>query len=142
MTNTAKTLNSVLADAHVLYTKIHNFHWNIKGPQFIEIHEKTESYYNHFGELYDQTAERILQLGDKPLVTLKQILEHSGIKETEKNNFNAKEVFESLLFDFNYMKNKILEIEPLFETDISTTNLLQGEIEFLEKEIWMLESSI
>ena len=62
-------LNKNLANMQVLYVKLHNYHWNVKGINFKPIHEMTEAYYNYFAEQYDEVAERIVQLGGKPLVT-------------------------------------------------------------------------
>ena len=36
--NTISVLNQVLADEHVLLMKLRNFHWNVTGPHFRELH--------------------------------------------------------------------------------------------------------
>ncbi len=74
-------LNQNLADLHILYVKLHNYHWNIQGPQFVTIHKTTEEFYERVAELYDEIAERILQLGDKPLATVKGYIENAQLKE-------------------------------------------------------------
>jgi starvation-inducible DNA-binding protein len=132
-----------MADTQILYMKIHNFHWNVKGMHFMEIHQKTEGYYNHFGEFFDDVAERVLQLEGKPFVTLKSILENARIKENSKTEFSAKEVLTEVKTDFVFLHSEIKKIlNTVDEKDIPTTNLLQNQIEFLEKEIWILKSSI
>ena len=67
-------LNQNLADVQVLYVKLHNYHWNIKGPHFWGIHNVTEGYYDYLAKQYDDIAERILQLNGKPLTTMKSYL--------------------------------------------------------------------
>src|SRR6267142_469034 len=42
-----KILNTLLADEYVLYTKTRNYHWNVVGPQFNDLHK-------FFGEQYGQ----------------------------------------------------------------------------------------
>ena len=36
--NIAQYLNRLLADSYTLYLQTHNFHWNVTGPQFRELH--------------------------------------------------------------------------------------------------------
>lgn len=37
-------LNQNVADLHLIYVKLHNYHWNVKGLQFFQIHNATEGY--------------------------------------------------------------------------------------------------
>ncbi|MCG3720027.1 DNA starvation/stationary phase protection protein, partial [Aliarcobacter butzleri] len=46
MSNVIKQLKQIQADAHALYVKIHNFHWNVKGMDFHPVHSYTEGVYN------------------------------------------------------------------------------------------------
>jgi starvation-inducible DNA-binding protein len=86
-------LNKNLSNLQVLYVKLHNYHWNVKGMNFKPIHEMTEAYYDYFAEQYDEVAERIVQLGGKPFATLQDYLKSSTIKEENKNEFDAKICF-------------------------------------------------
>ena len=40
-----KELNQQVANWTVAYTKLHNFHWYVKGPNFFSLHEKFEELY-------------------------------------------------------------------------------------------------
>ena len=40
MTSTADQLNTLLADYQVHYQKLRNYHWNVRGPMFFELHLK------------------------------------------------------------------------------------------------------
>ena len=42
---TVVELNTLLADYHVYYQNLRNFHWNILGDNFFELHEKFEELY-------------------------------------------------------------------------------------------------
>lgn len=46
-----KQLLQMQADAHHLWVKFHNYHWNVKGLQFYSIHEYTEKAYEEMAEL-------------------------------------------------------------------------------------------
>jgi starvation-inducible DNA-binding protein len=139
-TETILKLNMLLADANVMFTKLHNFHWNVKGMQFYGLHLKTEEFYGTFATIYDDLAERILQLGGKPLVTLKQILATARIKEDERTNFEAKDIVKAMLEDFKFLHG---EFKALSENaDAITTAYADDQVGMLEKEIWMLRSML
>lgn len=65
-------LNEQVANWTVLYTKIHNFHWFVKGPHFFSLHVKFEELYNEASEHIDELAERILAIGGSPVATMKK----------------------------------------------------------------------
>ena len=44
-TNIAQGLKRLLADSYTLYLQTHNFHWNVTGPQFRELHLMFEEHY-------------------------------------------------------------------------------------------------
>lgn len=60
-----EVLNKQVADWSVLFTKLHNFHWYVKGPQFFTLHEKFEELYTESATHIDEIAERILAIGGK-----------------------------------------------------------------------------
>ena len=136
-------LNINLADVQVLYVKLHNYHWNIQGHFFHGIHTMTEGYYEHLAEQYDEIAERILQINGKPLTTMKSYLEKTGIEEVEKDNFNADDVLNGVINDFEYLKNEFIETSKYAEElrDLPTQALADENIAWLEKALWMLRSS-
>jgi len=78
---TAAALNALLADATVLWFKLHNDHWNVAGRQFFRLHEKYDELYRRWGEFVDLLAERVLTIGHKPIGTLAEALKTSAIKE-------------------------------------------------------------
>ncbi len=142
--NLINTLNSNLADIAVLYVKLHNYHWNVKGPQFFEVHKVTESYYEYFAEKYDELAERILQLGSKPFSSMKEYLENATIKEETGNDFSTGEVLKSVLSDFNYLVKKLRNTSDVasIEKDNTTVNMIDDIVQWLEKNIWMLNATV
>ncbi len=143
-TSIIQKLNQNLADLHILYVKLHNYHWNIQGPQFFTIHKATEEFYEHIAELYDEVAERILQLGAKPLATAKGYVENAQLKEEQPESFAAHEVANGLIHDFAHLRGEYNAILELAENngDVATANLVSEQIQWLEKSVWMLKSSL
>src|SRR6187401_1994868 len=56
-------LGRILADSYTLYLKTHNFHWNVTGPMFRELHLMFEEHYNELALAVDVIAERVRTLG-------------------------------------------------------------------------------
>src|SRR5688572_33358814 len=77
-----ESLNLVLVNYSVHYQKLRNYHWNVKGSDFFDLHEQFEQQYTEVLENIDVIAERIRVFGKTPLSTMKDYLEISEIKET------------------------------------------------------------
>lgn len=144
MNTTITLLNQIQADAHALYVKLHNYHWNVKGMYFYAIHNKTEELYDKMSELYDATAERAIQLGGKAVLTAGALAELTAIEEEKGESFDARTVLESIIKDLGYLKAKFQELATAADNqgDSTTVALAEGEIAELEKEIWMLNASV
>ncbi|MFW7381615.1 MAG: Dps family protein [Oligoflexus sp.] len=142
MANVIDQLNQLVADANVMFTKLHNYHWNVKGLQFYALHEQTEQAYNYFAELYDGLAERVLQLGGKPIVTLKEILQRTKISEENGQEFSAEYVIKTLLKDYQYFLGAFRELSGSADNDPTTTAYADEQVAKLEKEVWMLQSNL
>mgnify|MGYP002632805965 CR=1 FL=1 len=76
-------LNSLLADSYTLYLQTHNFHWNVTGPRFHDLHILFEGQYMELSTAVDEIAERIRALGEHANATYSSFAEQSAIKEIE-----------------------------------------------------------
>ncbi|MEO0505796.1 MAG: ferritin-like domain-containing protein [Bacteroidota bacterium] len=134
-------LNTLLADYQIFYNKLRNFHWNIEGPEFFELHEEFEKEYNTVKENIDIIAERIRVFGVKPNFTLKKSLELSKIDETSESK-SAIEMVRAVLKDFEIIHDDILSaIGAALDTgDIATEQMLTDFLRALEKRNWMFTS--
>jgi starvation-inducible DNA-binding protein len=137
-------LNNNLANLQILYVKLHNYHWNVNGMNFKPVHEMTEAYYDYFAEQYDKVAERIIQLGEKPLASLQDYLKNTSLKEENKNGFDSKYVLSAVLLDFEHLNKGFKEISKAASesSDVPTVNIADDNIAWLEKEIWMIKASL
>ncbi|HBR98381.1 MAG TPA: DNA starvation/stationary phase protection protein, partial [Gammaproteobacteria bacterium] len=79
----AEGLKKLLADSYTLYLQTHNFHWNVSGPQFRELHLMFEEHYTELATAVDDIAERIRTLGVAAPGTYKAFAEYSAIEEVE-----------------------------------------------------------
>jgi starvation-inducible DNA-binding protein len=144
MIKVIEKLKQLQADAHALYVKVHNYHWNIQGMDFFPVHNYTEEIYNSMSKLYDDTAERVLQLGDKPYLTMSQLADATKIKEESNSSFRSKDVVDSIIQDYNYLLVTFRALSEVSEdSSDSTTQAFADEyIAKLEKDLWMLGNMI
>lgn len=141
MTKQHEELNKLVANLTVLYTKLHSFHWYVKGTSFYTLHSVFEKYYDYVTESLDEVAERFLAIGGRPVSTLKGSLELATIKEaTEKETTN--EMVESVLADFNLLIADLSELMEVSEeaNDQGTADLALGLKTELQKNVWMLNA--
>src|SRR5699024_584685 len=136
-----EVLNKQVAEWTVLFTKLHNYHWYVKGPNFFSLHEKFEELYNEASVYIDDIAERILAIDGNPIATLQEALECSEVKEAEKN-LSANQMVEQLSKDFTTVIGQLEEGIQLAEKldDEMTGDMLLGMVTSLEKHNWMLKS--
>ena len=81
--NIAEHLGALLADSYTLYLQTHNFHWNITGPMFVQLHQMFEVHYTELAIAVDDIAERIRSLGEPAPGTYKAFAALSKIKEVD-----------------------------------------------------------
>ncbi|ACJ32785.1 MULTISPECIES: Dps family protein [Anoxybacillus] len=134
-------VNKQIANWNVLYVKLHNYHWYVKGPQFFTLHTKFEELYNEAALHIDELAERLLALGGKPLATMKDYLAVASVHEA-KGNETAEEMVAEIVRDFETM---IEELKAGMDYageigDETTGDMLLGIHQSLEKHVWMLKS--
>src|SRR5699024_7168149 len=105
-TQVIEVLNKQLANNTVLWTKLHNFHWYVKGPNFFSLHAKFEELYDATGQYVDDLAERILTIGGEPVAKLTEALEESSIEEGEYG-LDAKQMVKQLTEDFDVLSAEL-----------------------------------
>lgn len=140
-TELVKSVNTQIASWTVLYTKLHNYHWYVKGHQFFTLHEKFEELYNEAAIHIDELAERLLALKGEPVATLKESLEMSLVKEANGGE-SADQMVEALNQDFETLMNDLKTGMDLAQKDDDemTSDMLLSIHQSLEKHAWMLRS--
>ena len=138
-----KILNDLLADEYVLYTKTRNYHWNVVGPQFNDLHKFFEAQYEELNVFVDDVAERAWQLGGKSLGTLAEFTQHSRIKEHPGQYPAATAMLSNLLADheavIRTLRGDLATVMDKY-ADAGTNDFLTGLMEKHEKMAWMLRA--
>ncbi|PHQ30586.1 Dps family protein [Leeuwenhoekiella nanhaiensis] len=138
---TVTQLNILLADYHLYYQKLRNFHWNVIGENFFDLHAKFEEMYNDALIKIDELAERILTLRHQPESHLTRYLELSNIKESPSET-NDLEMINILLEDHGKILIQMRKVVEAADKggDEGTIDLLGAYIRELEKTSWMLDT--
>lgn len=136
-----QVMNQQLANWNVLYTKLHRFHWYVKGPHFFTLHAKFEELYEEAARTIDELAERLLIAGGKPISTLKEYIQYASIEETSEN-LTAEEMVQNVVCDFSQLISELIEGKIAAEqvNDEVTSDMFTELIEKLSKHNWMLTS--
>ena len=139
--STVQELNVLLADYHLYYQKLRNYHWNVIGKNFFDLHEKFEELYDDAKEKVDEIAERILTLRYQPVSNLSDYLSQSNLKES-KSDLSDSEMIQNLLNDHGTILKQMRKVVEVAENggDEGTIDLIGAYIRELEKTSWMLDS--
>jgi starvation-inducible DNA-binding protein len=136
-----EVLNKQIANWSVLYIKLHNFHWYVKGQQFFTLHLKFEEFYTEAALHIDELAERLLALNGNPVATMTESIKMASIKEATGNE-SAEQMVQTTVQDFTRMISELKEGMDLADSvkDQVTGDMLLAIHSSLDKHVWMLNS--
>lgn len=139
----ADSLKVLLADSYTLYLQTHNFHWNVTGPQFRELHLMFEEQYTELATAVDLIAERIRTLGVYAPGTYKAFAKLANIKESEEVPV-AGDMLKILTRAHEQVVKTCREaLQPAQKAnDESTVSLVSDRMVLHEKTAWMLRSML
>lgn len=137
-----KEFNEYLADLVVWTTKLHNIHWNVRGEQFVQVHEYTEAEYDKAFVRSDDVAEFLRKQELTPVSTLKEYLKISHIEEVEPKAFEIKEAFEIVLADMEHLRKHATELRNAADEEglFTAVAILEDHVADYDKQIWFLKS--
>ena len=136
-------LNALLSDEYLLYTKTRNYHWNVFGPQFNDLHKFLERQYEELEEVVDQVAERARSLGGFAFGTMTEFVQHTRLKEQPGQYPEARRMLSNLLADHESLIRQLrVDSQTCDERfhDLGTNDFLIGLMERHEKTAWMFRA--
>ena len=139
----AKGLSNFLADTFALYLKTLNFHWNVTGPMFRDLHLTFEEQYNELFTAIDVIAERITILGYPAPASFKEFSDLSSISDAEGVP-SAELMIKELLKDNETVIRNARNLMSLASgvKDEATVGLLTDRITVHEKVAWFLRNKL
>jgi starvation-inducible DNA-binding protein len=138
-------LNHVLADEHVLYVRLRNYHWNVVGPNFHSLHEMFEEQYNQIAPEADTVAERVRALGGRAIGTMAEFVEYARLREEPGEWPDARQMLSRLVEDHETIHQHLRQdVETCLNEhgDQATADLLIDLMKMHSKMAWMLRATL
>lgn len=135
-------LNQLLAEFTDLALITKQAHWNMKGHNFISVHEMLDPFNEKLLEYTDKIAERIVQLGGTAFGRSQDIVEHTPFSHYPTNISMVEDHLNALLPAYATLANHIREIITTGNGDETTRSILTDASEDLDKFLWFIEAQI
>lgn len=137
-------LNARLADAIDLALLTKQAHWNLKGPNFIAIHEMLDTFRADVDEHVDIIAERAAQLGGTALGTTQAVAKATTLEPYPTDIRKTRDHLAALIK--RYAAAARLTREAIDEADeagdADTADIFTAYSRVLDKNLWFLESHV
>ena len=137
-------LNERLADAIDLQLQAKQAHWNIKGPNFVGLHELFDRIAAQAGEYSDLIAERAVALGGVARGTLQAVSAQSQLREypLEIGNWRAHvRATQDALATFGQGVRKAID-DATALNDADTADVFTEISRAIDKSLWMVEAHV
>jgi starvation-inducible DNA-binding protein len=135
-------LNSRLVSAIDLQTQAKQAHWNVKGPQFIALHELFDKVAETAEDAVDEIAERAVQLGGVARGTARIVAKESALKEYALDAVTGAEHVEALsnaLAAFGSQTRSAIALADELG-DAGTADLFTSITQEADKQLWFVEA--
>jgi starvation-inducible DNA-binding protein len=137
-------LNARLADCFDLYSQLKQAHWNVKGRDFIQLHELYDEVAESVLEFVDTIAERATTLGGLALGTARMAAEATTLDEypidVVDGNETAAVVADRLAAFGAAARAGIDEADEL--GDMDTADLFTEVSRSIDKHLWFVEAHL
>jgi starvation-inducible DNA-binding protein len=137
-------LNARLADAIDLQTQTKQAHWNVKGPNFIALHELFDKVNEDVEDYVDEIAERAVQVGGVAEGTARSAAKRSSLSEYPANTVDGRshvEALSSALAAFGKSARK--GIDQANELgDLDTADIFTEISRGIDKWLWFVEAHL
>src|SRR5438477_5936366 len=130
-------LNARLADAIDLALLTKQAHWNIKGPNFIALHEMIDGFRTETDEHVDTMAERVVQLGGTALGTTQAVAGSSTLAPYPTDIYAANDHLVALIERYGHIASAVRAAidETSDASDADTADLLTAFSRALDKNL-------
>ncbi|MEJ7608170.1 MAG: DNA starvation/stationary phase protection protein [Bryobacteraceae bacterium] len=140
-----EALNTLLSDQYLIYTKTRNYHWNVVGPRFHDLHQFFEQQYTELAGMIDETAENTRQFGGFAAGTMKQFIELSRLKEEPGSIPDEDGMLKNLLSDHETVSRGLRQDVDRAQDECKAADaadFLTAQLEAHNKLAWMLRSML
>ena len=137
-------LNARLADCIDLQTQTKQAHWNVKGPNFIALHELFDKINEDVEDYVDDIAERAIQLGGVAEGTARMVAKRSSLPEYPVHaagGHSHVEALSSALAAFGKAARKAID-QANELNDLDTADVFTEVSRGIDKWLWFVEAHL
>lgn len=136
-------LNKLLADQVVLYFQTRNYHWNIEGENFSDMHIFYECQFKELDDIMDAVAERIRMIGHYTDARLVDYLKLTHLVEPAYTNVQSEQT-RNLIVSHETIIRNLRKLISRFDQyrDVGSSDFLTQLISRHEKMAWMLRAHL
>jgi starvation-inducible DNA-binding protein len=137
-------LNQQLGDTFDLQSQTKQAHWNVKGPQFWQLHELFDKLAEGLEDDVDLIAERVTALGGEAMGTVRMAAEASTLPEYPTGKLGSMEHVRALVERFaSYAASTRAAIDSADEAgDADTADLFTEVSRQIDQYLWFLEAHL
>jgi starvation-inducible DNA-binding protein len=137
-------LNRNLAAGIDLALATKQAHWNLKGPQFIAVHEMMDGLRSELDGHVDTIAERVAQLGGTALGSLQAVAAGTTLKPYPTDIYAIRDHLGALIERYAVAANMVRKAidEADDAGDATTADIFTAESRSLDKALWFLEAHV
>lgn len=139
-----KLLNARLAEALDLAAQVKQAHWNVKGPNFIALHELFDKLHDAVVGHVDTLAERITALGGTARGTVQTVARASTLKAYPEDITAGSEHLAALadrLAGFGAAARAAIDAADQLG-DAGTADLFTGVSRDIDQQLWFVEAHL
>lgn len=137
-------LNQALANTLDLKTQVKQAHWNVKGMNFIALHEMFDTFAGTLEGYVDMLAERVTALGGVAQGTARIVAQTSTLPEYDLAAEEGRDHLQALAIRYGqYAADLRSNIDRATELgDADTADLFTEISRQIDKDLWFIEAHL
>ena len=142
LSESLRILSAQLADFLNLALMTKQAHWNMRGQNFIAVHEMLDPFNEKLLEYADTFAERIVQMGGTANGTVETIIAETNLSSYPTDIYDVSLHLQELIKHYSIVANNLRRDIDAGKADAATIDYFTQAVEDIDKYVWFLESHI
>lgn len=137
-----KRLKQIQADSNAMYIKFHGYNWNVEGMNFMFIQNLTEQLHDYMARVFNDSAEQVIQLDEKPYLTLEELCQNRKIKDDKTPVVDFDYVCKQIIRDLVILKEGFADLSQASAGEAETVkNFADENVAYITSVIDEIENA-